>query len=328
MVRGLSLVFGDGRAMAELRQIARSNKATLPARRAAIQSLVATRAAGMPELLQNLLRHRDLAADAIRGLAVYNQANTAEKLIENMPNFRQRAREEAVAALVSRPEYADSLLTAIEQAKVDRKLVSAFQLRQLQTLQSEKIDQQISTLWPELKQLTAEKQSTIARYRKLLSSSALTKANLPQGRALFQRSCAKCHRLFGQGGQVGPDLTGTQRNNLEYLLENIVDPSATVSKNFHMSVVVLESGRILNGIVSPLSPKTISVQTPTERLIVAKDEIEVERPSKLSLMPERMLDVLKSNEVRDLIGYLMSPSQIPLPRAASNLGRSVSDGAN
>jgi len=74
----------------------------------------------------------------------------------------------------------------------------------------------------------------------------------------------------------------------------------------------LKSGRILNGVIADQGGTTISVQTPMEKLIIARDEIEEIGPSKLSLMPEGLLDVLSADDVRDLIGYLQVPQQIPL----------------
>ena len=123
--------------------------------------------------------------------------------------------------------------------------------------------------------------------------------------------------MFGTGGRIGPDLTGSQRNNLNYLLENTVDPSATVSKNFHLSVALMADGRVVSGIVSEENERTITMQTATERLVVLRDDIEELRISNLSMMPERQLDVMTAEQVRDLIGYLMSPSQVPLPQELS-----------
>jgi putative heme-binding domain-containing protein len=119
--------------------------------------------------------------------------------------------------------------------------------------------------------------------------------------------------LFSTGGRIGPDLTGSQRNNINYLLENTVDPSATVSKNFHLTVALMEDGRVLSGIVAEESERTVTMQTASERIALLRDEIEELRVSNLSMMPERQLDVMTSEQVRDLIGYLMSPSQVPLP---------------
>ena len=311
-VRELSLVFGDGRAVDELETIAASGD-DLGARRAAIRALVAVRAQAVVPLLQKLLDHRELAADAVAGLSAFDHPDTPELLIRSFGGFRQPAREAAINVLVSRPAYADKLLSAVAGRKINRRHVSAFQLRQMQSFEDASIAGQIDELWPELKTLSEEKRAKISTYRNLLTDDVLSAADLSAGRALFEQSCAKCHRLFGRGGGAGPDLTGSQRNNVNYLLENIIDPSATVSKNYNMSVVILEDGRVITGIVMDQNDRTVTLRTPDERLVLTRDEIEEIRPSQLSLMPEGQLDILKDEQVRNLIAYLMSPQQVPMP---------------
>ena len=130
---------------------------------------------------------------------------------------------------------------------------------------------------------------------------------------LFNQLCASCHVLYGQGKQIGPDLTGSNRDNLDYLLENIVDPSAVVPADFRMSVVTLSSGRVLTGVVGPQTGRTLAVQTQTERVLVERSEVDTVRPTALSLMPDGLLGAMRDEQVRDLIGYLMSHGQVPLP---------------
>jgi putative membrane-bound dehydrogenase-like protein len=313
LVRELSVVFGDGRALDELRQLAGAGNVSLDERRAALHALISARAENLDGLLQSLLQNRDLAADAVRGLAVYNQPDTPQRLISAYPGFRQAAREATLSVLTSRVTSAQALLTAIHDGKIGRDQVSAFQIRQLQAFADPKLNEQIAELWPELKQLASDKLAKIVQYRNQLTESELKQANLLAGRELFERNCAKCHKLFGEGGAIGPELTGAQRNNLNYLLENVVDPSATVSKNYHLSTVVTTDGRVLNGIVQSANDRVIRLQTPNDLLVIGRDEIEELVPSQLSLMPEGMLDVLAAGQVRDLIGYLMSPQPIAAP---------------
>jgi putative membrane-bound dehydrogenase-like protein len=306
----LSVVFGDGRALDEIRQLVKSNAATPDARRQAIRALVQVRADGLAPLLQGLLGDRELGPDAIRGLAAVSDADTPRLLLDNYKRLQPTARAEAIVTLVSRPAYAQKLLDAVAAGTVDRMHVSPFQLRQMQSFGDDAVSKRIAAQWPELREISAEKARRIAGYKSQLAPDRLATANLPAGRKLFEKSCASCHVLFGAGGKAGPDLTGGQRSNLDYLLENIVDPSATVSANFKMSIVVLTDGRVLNGVVTEKTAKTITLQTPTDRLVLPLGDIEEQRESNLSLMPEGQLDVLKPDEVRDLIGYLMSPVQV------------------
>ena len=134
-----------------------------------------------------------------------------------------------------------------------------------------------------------------------------------RGRAVFDRVCASCHKLYGYGGEIGPDLTGAGRDNLDYLLENLVDPSASVSADFRMVVVAMNDGRMLNGLMRARTDRTLTLQTQTEALVLDRREIENLQPSSLSLMPDGLLSQLSETETRDLIAYLMNRTQVPLP---------------
>jgi putative heme-binding domain-containing protein len=186
-------------------------------------------------------------------------------------------------------------------------------VRQMMGFAEGDLRRRIGETWPQLKALSADKRDRIARLKKCLDASTLAKADRSHGRQRFAQTCATCHLLFGEGNKIGPDLTGSQRSNLDYLLENIVDPSATVTPAYRMSTVVLADGRILNGILSDGGGPTVVLQTPTERLVIERTEVEQVRHSNSSLMPEGLLDVLPEKEIRDLVAYLMSPQQVPLP---------------
>lgn len=313
LTRELSLVFGDGRAMDELKKIARDGGSPLEERRSAIKALVLARDETIVAYLQNLLTNRDLGNDAINGLAAFGNEETPKLLVAKFGGFRNAAKREAVNTLVSRVAFATVLLDAVAENKIDRDAVSAFQLRQMQSYGDDTISSRVAKLWPELAEQSREKVERIAQLRKLLSSETLAKADTSNGRLLFSRSCANCHTLFGEGKKIAPDLTGAQRNNLNYLLENIADPSATVSKNFQMRIVLLDDGRVLNGVLLAQNEKTLTIQTATDQVVIQRDEVDLMQDSKLSMMPENLLNVLKNDQIRDLIGYLMSPTQVALP---------------
>ena len=133
------------------------------------------------------------------------------------------------------------------------------------------------------------------------------------GRLTFQKNCSNCHRLFNDGGTIGPDITGSQRTNVDYLLENLIDPSAAVAKDFQMELLATSSGRIVTGLVVEENELAVTVQTVNERLVVPQAEIESRKQSELSLMPEGMLQPLTFEQIRDLLAYLSSPSQVMLP---------------
>jgi len=311
LARELSVVFGDGRAIDDVRKIASDPKQTSASRRQAIRSLAAARVAGLVDMLTPLLADSTIADEAVRGLAIVDLAGTAPVLLENYRRMNRPGRLATVESLAMRRDTARLLLASVEKEIVARPEVSPFVLRQMQLLDDDSIQQQIVKLWPELRLIGVDKLGLIASYRAKLTDERLLAADLGQGRKLYDEACGKCHKLFGEGGAIGPELTGAQRTNLNYWLENILDPSAVVAASFRMSLVELNDGRVLNGVVGEATARTLSLQTPTEKLNLDRRTIAQIRPSNLSLMPDAQLATLKEEQVRDLLAYLMSPRQTP-----------------
>ncbi|MGH9363334.1 MAG: PVC-type heme-binding CxxCH protein, partial [Thermoanaerobaculia bacterium] len=168
-------------------------------------------------------------------------------------------------------------------------------------------------VWGAVRGTSAEKRALIAGYKAELTPERLREADLPRGRALFDRACAPCHRLYDAGGDVGPDITGSNRHNLDYLLENILDPSAQVGREHLLQAVRTRDGRLISGIIRERTERGLVVQTPNERLALGRSEIRDITPLAVSMMPEGALEQLTREEVRDLIAYLSSQAQVPLP---------------
>ena len=113
---------------------------------------------------------------------------------------------------------------------------------------------------------------------------------------------------------IGPEITGSQRTNLDYVLENLIDPSAAVAKDFQMEIILTDAGRVITGLIVDESDQALTIQTANERLIVPKPEIERRTLSQVSMMPDGLLQTLSNDQVRDLIGYLASPAQVEPPK--------------
>jgi putative heme-binding domain-containing protein len=138
------------------------------------------------------------------------------------------------------------------------------------------------------------------------------------GRAVFAKTCAQCHTLFGEGGKVGPDLTGSNRANLEYVLSNVLEPSAVMAKEYQTSTVTLADGRVITGIIKAQDKQTVTVQTPNELLTYPRGDIEDIQTAAVSMMPIELVKPLSENDVRALVAYLASPKQVPIQSAQEN----------
>jgi len=133
---------------------------------------------------------------------------------------------------------------------------------------------------------------------------------------VFAKTCMQCHALFGTGGKIGPDLTGSNRANLHYVLENVLDPSAMVGNAYQMTTVVTTGGRVISGIIQAATSSSVTVQTANERVVLSRDDVDEMVPSPVSMMPEGVVAKLEKDHLRDLIAYLASKSQVPLPAGA------------
>ena len=311
--RELSVVFGDGRAMDELKALVTNGGADVSARQQALRTLVTAKPEGLVALLHKLLDDRELIVEAIRGLATVDHAETPKRVLDRFSRLTPEGKLIAISTLVSRPSSAKELLNAVAAEQISRREISAFHARQILSFGDDELTKQLTKVWGEARSSSAEKQQLAAKWKATLTPERLKTAKLSEGRALFAKSCGNCHVLFGSGKSAGPDLTGGNRRNLDYLLENILDPSATVAADFRMSVFEMKDGRIINGVTVEQTEKTLTVQTQTDRITIQRSDIEEQKVSTLSLMPDGLFQNLPEDQVRDLIGYLMSPDQVPLP---------------
>ncbi len=311
--RDLSVLFGDGRALDSVKKVALDKNAELASRKAALQSLIDSRAPELRQVCEQLINERFLNPVAARGLAGFDDLAVATKLVRAYRQFHPSERGQLLSVLVSRAVFAQALLDAISENRIPREDISAFHARQIRGLNDTKLNKRLTEVWGELHDPPADKQQLITKWKAQLTPATLAKADRSQGRVFFTATCGACHTLYGEGGKVGPDLTGGGRENLDYLLENILDPSAVVTADFRMSIVDLKDGRTLNGLVAAKTERTLTLKTMTETVTIERDEIESVRESALSLMPEGLLEALPPEQARDLIAYLMHRSQVPLP---------------
>jgi putative membrane-bound dehydrogenase-like protein len=304
-VQSVSVVFGDGRALDEVKAAVMNTKLGVAARRAALQTLIDGRPDDLKDICVKLLDDRQVNGVAVRGLAQFDDAAVAKKIAGKYRTFAANDRPMVIDALVSRPSSAAALLSEVANGKIPRSDVTPFHARQIRAFNDEKLTAQLNSVWGELRESLSDKKATIAKFKAMLTPEVLAKADKTAGKQVFMQTCAICHRLYGQGGEVGPDLTGSGRDNLDYLLDNIVDPSAVVTADFKLSIVTMKDGRILTGMLPAGSDKKVVLRTMTEKLTIDRGDIASVVQSPQSLMPEGLLDALGPEKTAQLIAFLM-----------------------
>ena len=308
-IRDLSALFGDSRALDQIKEAALDKDADLPRRRAALQALIDARADGLRAVCEQLLAVRGLSAVAASGLALSDDPAVADRLLAEWPDLYGAEKPPVLNALLSRPAWTMKLLDAIAAGQVRRTELGVAQARQIRALHNDALTQRLTDTWGAIQDTDdAAKQAAIQGWRQKLGPEAVKRADPAEGRKLYMQSCGACHTLYGAGGTIGPDLTGSGRQNLDYLLENILFPSAIVAPEFRQTTLTLKDGRSLSGVIRSRNNQAVVIQMIGETATVSLPDIGQQETSPLSLMPEGLLDTLTERQALDLVSYLMSSS--------------------
>ena len=305
--------FGDPRVVPQLRSLVANRDADRGQRLEALQALVSSRDDGLPPVLQRLVDDPTIQKEAIDGLAAVPSDGTPAAIVTAYEGLPADCRQAAIATLTSRPGWTLALLDAVAANAVPRGDLSAFTVGRLAQSADPKVLARLNEVWGTIRATPADRKAEFDTWRTALKPSAMKEADLSQGRVTFAKTCGACHQLHGQGGRIGPDLTGSNRADLEYLLANLLDPSAVVGRDYQTTIVVTDDGRSIAGIVVKETPTSVTLQTPTEQVTVPLDDIESRVLSQQSLMPENQLAQLAPTAARDLVAYLRHSTQVPLP---------------
>ncbi len=303
----LALLFGDATVRQRLIQIA--NDPTLPVatRRETIEALLPVADEKLSQAFLPLLQDGEVRDLVLRLLAAHPHPGASERIVHVYPSLSAEEKTLALSVLATRRDFANMMLDAIQSGRIPAQDMTPLIAAQLTQLRDTRLLKRLESAWGRVRPAPSEKQTVINRYRQLLTEDRLATADRTRGHQLFTRRCATCHRLFGEGKEIGPDLTGSQRQNIEYLLQNIVTPNAIVPSVFEAKTFFLRDGRVLTGIVAEKTTETVTVRTSTDYFNLPAASIEDSQTTGLSLMPEGLLADLDDQEIVDLVGYLTGP---------------------
>ena len=318
--QSLAVVFGDTAAFDLMRRTLADRSADEAERRLALQALVTAEDPKLPPVLQDLLDDPALREQALGGLAAFEDPRTPELILARYAKFDLPARRAALSTLAGRTEYARRLVAAVKAETVPLRDLSAATARQLRDLDDREIDAFVDQHWGVTRATPRDKAQAIEKYKQVLTDPRVRSADPSHGRAIFARVCAQCHTLYGQGGQVGPDLTGSNRFNLDYVLQNVIDPSAVIAREYQVTLVRTKDGRVVSGIAAE-GDHAIRMTSETGTVVVPRAEIDRIKRSDLSMMPEGLLNGLGEQDVADLVAYLRTTEQAPLPTGGDKAGQ-------
>jgi putative membrane-bound dehydrogenase-like protein len=309
----LALDVDDPRAGSVLRGLVRDRETPLDMRQRALSALADRRVPGVLADLRGLVDDPTIRGPALRAMAAYDDPTTPEIVLSHYARFTEPERGDAIATLSARPAWALALLDAVERGLIPRAHINVTVARQLLALADPRVRPRLETVWGKVQPTSKIKTGLISKFKSVLASTQDPPPDAARGRAVFNRTCLSCHKLFDAGGDVGPELTGSDRANPDYILENVLDPSAAVSRDYTVTNVATNYGRLVSGIIRQETPTSLVIQTANERVVVPREDVEAIKLSTNSMMPEGLLEPLTTREIRDLFAYLAATKQLPPP---------------
>lgn len=266
------------------------------------------------EFIEGILQRTQAPAVSIACLNYLGKLESSEwseRLLDRIARDESlKIRERTIAILVSRPATALQLLHRIDRQQLPTTTLSIDQVRSLAAFHEASIDELVRKHWGRLASATPEEK--LAEVRRLNNDLRAAGGDRQQGKKLFDEHCASCHKLFGEGKEVGPELTSANRKDRDYLLVSIVDPSSVIRREYVSTAIRTQDGRIITGLVRDAGNGKVVVHVATgDPIEMSLDEIDEMKESEVSLMPEDLYRTWSPQTLRDLFAYLQSEGPIP-----------------
>jgi len=224
--------------------------------------------------------------------------------------MKPEEQEAALALLVSRAAWVRQTLAAVQSGTLAKQDLGERFVRRALLYRDESLRQAVRKQLGDVQGATT--QQMFAEVSRLAKAIEEADGNPYAGKELFKKNCGKCHRLFDEGGRVGPDLTSYKRDDLRRMLLNVVNPSAEIREGFETYLAVTEDGRTLTGFIEDQDNRVVVLKNAEgQRKVLAKSKLEELAAIPRSVMPDRLLDDYSPAQVRNLFAYLRSTQPLP-----------------
>ena len=291
--------FGDADAMRELADVVLDTAHTAAARREALRSLAARQSDALRHALPGLVDEHIMRREAIRAVGGYDDVGLGEMLLASYQDADAATRQEIIQTMASRPAYGWMLVEALRDSTLTRSDIPVWIARQMRRV----VGSGFVELWGPIDELPGNKAAQYARYSELVQSGRV--ADPQAGAEVFTRTCGVCHQMYGQGGLLGPDLTGANRTSVDYLLSNLIYPEEFIQDGYRMVIVTMRDGRTWLGSIVAENDRQVTLRPVGQAdIVLSRAEVQSMEVSEASLMPGGLLESLSEREVLDLFAFL------------------------
>jgi putative membrane-bound dehydrogenase-like protein len=227
----------------------------------------------------------------------------ADTVLATYPRMEPELQPRAVELLTQRPAWGKRLLAAIARKKLTPTVLNVNQVRRLLATRDAELVKQVQAHWGTVRdERNPAREQVVARMKVLLSNG---RGDPATGWKVFRKVCAQCHKMYGEGVEVGPDITVNGRSSFDQLLSNVFDPSLVIGAGYQATTVVTTKGQVLTGLVAEDSAQRVVLKTQGGKLeTIPRDEVEGLHVAKVSMMPEDLEKQLSPREIVDLFTFL------------------------
>lgn len=257
----------------------------------------------------------EIQRQVVQTIGRLSSKEAAALLINQLPGLPSDVQPAAIEALTDREASAMALLELVRNGKIAASLINANQAQKMLSMNSKPLAELVSSHWGVVRtDRDPARREFISRMRNELRTSD---GDPVAGRVVFKKVCGQCHKIYGEGADVGPDITRNGRASFEQLLSNVFDPSLVIGASYQALTVVTKEGRVVSGLPIEDSPQRVVLKVQGDKQeIIARRDIDEVVPSKLSLMPEGLEKQIPPQEMHDLFAYITldKPPEDPAAR--------------
>jgi putative membrane-bound dehydrogenase-like protein len=232
-----------------------------------------------------------------------NDREVADLVIQNYASMEPELQPKAIELLTQRPSWAKSLFNEIADKKISKDVINVNQARRLLATKDADLRKLIEKHWGIPRDgRNPEREKLVAQYRDLFTK---TPGDPKAGAVHFKKICAQCHKMHGEGVDVGPDITVNGRGDFDQLLSNVFDPSLVIGSGYQGVTVNTKNGQVISGLVVEDNKERVVLKVQGGELkTIARKDVDEQFTSKLSMMPEDLEKQLRPQEIVDLLSYL------------------------
>ena len=325
----LAASWGDQRGLPQVRRSFTTRGVQADLRLKSLNALISAKDDGVLSAVSDVLADKDQSAEfksqVLLAIARLEDAKVSDVILEKFAAMEPSLQPSAIELLTQRASWSKRLLTQVGEKKIAATAINLNQARRIQALKDKDLSELLNRHWGQVRDTRNPDREKVVAEMKSLIRNEKTPGDPFAGEKVFKRVCAACHKIYGEGPDIGPDITLNGRNDFTQLLSNVFDPSLVIGAGYRVCTVVTTSGRVQSGLLVEDSPQRVvlkpaavgrpgddatklidgAVQVSVGKLeIIPRDEIDEFKLNELSLMPEGLEKQLTPQEIIDLFAFI------------------------